>query len=478
MKPPRPNRRVGALLRAHWLFAALLVAGAALRAVTYLAYRPALFYWDSFWYLSNAEQFVPKERKPIGYAAFLELFPSGVRLEAVPLVQHGLGLAIALVLYVLLTRLGVWRWAAALATAPILLDAFQLSIEQHVLSEAPFEALLVGACALLVWRSPLTPVPAALAGLLIAGAALMRPIGLVAIAPAVLAVVLARARPSRPVVMAVLVAGFAVPLGVYGLWYGSRNDDFGITGSSARFAYARVAPFADCSAFAVPAAERPLCPDRERFEDWPPHRFAWDAASPWSRLQGAERERLARSFTRRVVRHQPLDYARAVADDLVHGYAWARSTPERVRSFEETFLFQADFPREEQALKWIRRDGGTDGEVRPRLTAFLRGYQSFAYTPGPLLAIGVLAGLAAAVALRRLEGSQLRMAAFLLAAVGLSLALFPAATHHLSPRYQLPPVALLPPAIALAARAFREPRRRPEAPAAAPAAAPPVPEPV
>jgi hypothetical protein len=466
------------LLRAHWLFAALLAAGAALRAVTYLAYRPALFYADSFWYLHNAEEFVPQERKPIGYAAFLELLPGGVRLELAPLVQHGLGLGIAVLLYVLLTRLGVWRWAAALATAPILLDAFQLSIEQHILSETPFEAFLVGACALLVWRAPLTPLPAAVAGALIAGAALMRPIALVAIVPAVLAVALARARPSRPAVMAVLVAGFAVPLGVYGLWYEHHNGSFAITGSSARFTYARVAPFADCSAYRVPAAERPLCPDRERFATWPPHRFAWDPASPWNRLRGEARERLAGSFTRRVLRHQPLDYAGAVAEDLLHGYAWKRSTPGRVRSFEETFLFQRAFPREEPARKWIRRDGGTGGRVRPRLTAFLRGYQSVAYTPGPLLAIGVLAGLAAALGLRRLKGSPLRTAAFLFAAVGLSLALFPAATHHLSPRYQLPAIALLPPAIALAARAFREPRPQPPAPAPAPTAAPPVAEPV
>jgi hypothetical protein len=228
----------------------------------------------------------------------------------------------------------------------------------------------------------------------------------------------------------------------------------------------------------VPAAERPLCPDKAKFKDWPPHLFAWSPQSPWFRLRPAVRETLASRFTRRVLEHQPLDYVAAVAKDVVHGYAWQRSTPGRPIPFEKAFLFQDHFPREARALKFIRRDGGTRGETRPRLTSFLRGYQRFAYTPGPLLAFGVLAGAAAGLGLRRAKDSPLRMAAFLFAALGFSLALFPAATHHLSPRYQLPPLALLPPALALAARAFWTPRSEPEAAEPRPAAAPPVPEPV
>jgi hypothetical protein len=70
-------------------------------------------------------------------------------LAAVPVVPHPIGLAIAGLIYALLLRLGVRRWAAALAAAPILLDAYQLRFEQYVLSEALFELFLIAGCAAL-----------------------------------------------------------------------------------------------------------------------------------------------------------------------------------------------------------------------------------------------------------------------------------------------------------------------------------------
>ena len=44
--------------------------------------------------------------------------------------QHLLGLAMAAAIYLLLLRLRVWPWLAALATAPLLLDSMQLALEQ------------------------------------------------------------------------------------------------------------------------------------------------------------------------------------------------------------------------------------------------------------------------------------------------------------------------------------------------------------
>jgi hypothetical protein len=58
----------------------------------------------------------------------------------------------AAAVYLLLLRLGVWPWLAALATAPLLLDSMQLSLEQYVMSDVLFQALLLAACLLLLWR--------------------------------------------------------------------------------------------------------------------------------------------------------------------------------------------------------------------------------------------------------------------------------------------------------------------------------------
>src|SRR5262249_56715458 len=82
--------------------------------------------------------------------------------------QHVMGLAMAVALYVLLLRRGAPRWLAALAMAPLLLDAYQIQIEQTLMPDTWFEALVVTGLAILLWR----PAPgwrAVLAGGLVLG---------------------------------------------------------------------------------------------------------------------------------------------------------------------------------------------------------------------------------------------------------------------------------------------------------------------
>ena len=64
----------------------------------------------------------------------------------------------AVAIYVLLLRRGVPRWLAALATAPVLLDAYQLQIEQNVMPDVMFEALIVAGLVALLWRATPSPV--------------------------------------------------------------------------------------------------------------------------------------------------------------------------------------------------------------------------------------------------------------------------------------------------------------------------------
>ena len=125
----------------------LLVAGLVLRLLTQLAYRPVLFYIDSTKYLYRAAG-----NNPVGYRVPLRLILLVANLDTVAAVQHLLGLAMGVAVYVLLLRRGCARWLAALAAAPVLLDAYQLQIEQTVMPDVWFEALIVAALALLLWR--------------------------------------------------------------------------------------------------------------------------------------------------------------------------------------------------------------------------------------------------------------------------------------------------------------------------------------
>ena len=141
--------------RQHWVMSALLLAGLVLRVITQIAYRPALFYIDTLKYLFNAFP----GTDPVGYKVPLYPMVFFGGLPGVAAAQHLLGLAMAVGLYVLLLRRGCARWLAALAAAPLLLDAYQLQIEQMIMPDVWFEAAILGALMLLLWhrRDPRPP---------------------------------------------------------------------------------------------------------------------------------------------------------------------------------------------------------------------------------------------------------------------------------------------------------------------------------
>ena len=145
---PRAARLAARSLRRHWLLAVLLAAGLVLRILVQIAYRPALFYIDSIKYLFGA---YPGDDPP-GYQLVLRPFLAVANPGTVAAVQHLLGLGMAVALYALLLRKGSPRWLAALATAPVLLDGYQLQMEQTVMPDVLFEALMVAGLVVLLWR--------------------------------------------------------------------------------------------------------------------------------------------------------------------------------------------------------------------------------------------------------------------------------------------------------------------------------------
>ena len=272
------------LLRRHWLFAGLLGLGVLLRVLVCVAYRPAIFYIDSMaTYVPAVKTLDPTGQNPIGYV-FLLLKPvlAVGDFTAVAVVQHLLGVGMALVTYALLVHKGAWRWLAAVATTPILLDAYQLQIEHNIMSDPLFQAMLVAALALLAWpRRPGWPAVAA-AGLLLGAAVSVRTVGQVLVVPAVLYLLLVggtwRARAALAGLVAVCFALPVVGYATYHYVWSDRDGQgrFSVSSSNGNALYGRVATFADCTGLDLPAYERPLCPTQPAGQRLGPDWWAHD----------------------------------------------------------------------------------------------------------------------------------------------------------------------------------------------------------
>jgi hypothetical protein len=346
------------VLRQNWAIAILLAAGLVLRVLAQVAYRPALLYIDTMKYLYNAYP----GADPVGYKVPLKLILAVGNLGTVTAVQHLLGLVMALVIYLLLIRYGIPRWLAALATAPVLLDAYQVQIEQNIMPDVWFEALIVAGIAVLVWSAALRPgaggaalagagsaqagtaagasssaparsgpvarlarrLPAGLivvvvAGLLLGATATFRQVGEILIIPALLYLVAVGG--GWQTVLTRLIAftvAFAIPIGAYmsgslfvsgHLWLDNATPSLN--------SYGRMATAADCATLKIPNYERPLCPtphQRAYGIDWLDH----DTASPlktYTPPAGLNRYAVISSFDHQVLLQQPLRVLTAIASD-------------------------------------------------------------------------------------------------------------------------------------------------------------------
>ncbi|HEY9240390.1 MAG TPA: phospholipid carrier-dependent glycosyltransferase, partial [Streptosporangiaceae bacterium] len=405
--------RLAAVLRRHWLMAILLAAGLALRVMAQLAYRPALIYIDSMKYLFGA---YPGSDPP-GYQLALQAFLKVGSLTMVAVLQHLAGLAMAIVLYLVLRRRGVPNWLASLATAPVLLDAYQLQIEQSIMPDTAFEVLIVAGLAALLWdRRPPTALVLA-GGLALGASATVRQVGEIFILPALLYLLVATPGwPRKLVQAAALVVAFALPI----LFISYRNyvtiKHFGLAPYAAGTVYGRTAAAADCATLNLPRYERPLCPPHQQQvlgPDWLDH----GAQSPIKTAvppRGMPHIAFANQFSRQVLVQQPFRVAAAWARDSVKLFALRRATAPGDVSITR-WQFQRDYPVYPPYISL--RHGRLQfahltpaGKVRvikaghryadrPAVTAglasFLRSYQlTGGYPPGPLFLLATVAGLA------------------------------------------------------------------------------------
>jgi hypothetical protein len=471
--PARRTRRARRLAagtaaaRRHWLAFALLAAGLVLRVLAELAYRPALFYIDSTRYLYDAVGI-----DPVGYKGLLEaVLPAG-GFAAVAAVQHLLGLAMAVVIYRLLTRLGVSRWLAALAIAPVLLDAYQLQIEQTIMPDTLFEALIVAGLAILLWPpatgapAPARPRPgwrrAAAAGLVLGTSATVAQVGEALILPAAACLLAAggswRQAAART---AALTAAFALPILAYctGSWL--LTGDFFLSHTGATSFYGRTAAAADCATLHLPPAERAMCPtpaQQARGPDWLEYAPTSPIRPYYSGLPRAQANQLITDFSHRVLTQQPQRLAGAYARDTIKLLALTRDgnpadTPIARWQFQTTYPYYPPHASQAAVTTATARYGGGPPALWHPAAALLRTYQLHGgYTPGPLYTLAALTALAGpATLIRRRAGPATRhlaLATLTLLTTAAAILLVSDA-FEFSWRYQLPALITLPPAAAL-----------------------------
>jgi len=479
-----PGRAAAAIARRHWLITALLLAGVVLRGLSLAAYQPALLYIDSLKYLFGAWP----GNDPLGYNVILKVLLIGGDLNTVTVIQHLVGLAVAVVLYLLLLRRGTPRWLAALAAAPVLLDAYQVQIEQTIMPDVWFEALIVAGLALLLWRPEPGPWRIVAGGLALGASAPIAQVGQILIVPAVVYLLIIVPGWRRKLLQAVILCvAFAVPIAAFSFREDVVAHQFSLAPAAGSTIYGRLAESADCATLKMPAYERAVCPPRALAIRLGPDGLVHSAVSPdhtYVAPPGRTHGEVIGNFEHRVLTQQPLRVVGGVLGDAtrlfeLHRVTSTGDTPISRWQFQTSYPTYGDSiflsPGHTIMLGLHFQASGGPVQVRPLpasmgghatvdhpLASFLHGYQLHGgYTPGPLLAFATLAGLAGALialagglAAARgrgfLTGRQRQLALACLLVFGSAVAILLASDlFEFSWRYQLPALVTLPPAGAL-----------------------------
>jgi len=466
-------RRTLELVRRHWGFVAVLTAGVALRIATSLAYWPALLYVDSAKYLAGAD-----EADPVGYRVLLlPLYRLG-GLGLVAAVQHVIGLGLGVALYAMLIRRGISRWLALIAAAPVLLDAYQLQMEQMILPDSLFEAMIAAGIIVLAW-SKRPRLWVLLVGAAVLGSAVdVRQVGEVLAVPLVLFAFLSvpdwRQRVIRTV--AALVA-FALPVLAYMTINADVTGHFAVTVNPPNLIYGRAAYAADCQTLSLPTYERVLCPSPALIVtvggiDGLIHDYR-SPAERYTPPKGMTAGQVETDFAKRVIRQQPVRFGTSVARDAVRLFALTRDGVPVAETPLSRWQFQPKFPTYGHGivLRTIKKYVGHVPKGNHPLDKFLRAYQLHGgYTPGPLYLVALLCAIAGSclgIRRRSVVDRSLALMCMLvtitaIAVVGLS------DLFEFSWRYQIPAAVTIVPAgavgAALIASRFRASTWRPALP--------------
>ncbi|MEN3308159.1 MAG: hypothetical protein V7603_4361 [Micromonosporaceae bacterium] len=294
---------------------AVLGLGALVRTLAVIAYWPAFWFPDSYSYLFFAQRLEPDMTRPFGYSAFLLPAVALHHVWPVVIVQHLLGLGIGVAVYAFARDRGVSRGLSAVLTAPLLLDARMVVLEQYLLAETLFTALALAGVMLLTWRKRPGALACAAGGLLLALAALTRTVGLPLLILPLLYLALRRVG-WRP--LATVAVAMVLPLGGYLVWFHHTQGVYGFTRFSGRFLWARTTTFVDCGKLTLTGIEAQMCPREPLGHRRAPEEYLWGRFDASRSYLGRQYDAQFSDFARKAILAQPGDYASVVTRDAWH----------------------------------------------------------------------------------------------------------------------------------------------------------------
>jgi len=474
-------RWLRAMIARDPLFASALGAGAVLRLVAMIGYPGALWFsGDSYVYVGAALRPRPDLSKTTGYSLFLRALLPFHSFTLVTGLQHLMGLAIAVMVYLLARRVGVSkRWATA-ATLPVLLDGFEIEDEHMIMAEALFTFLVMLAMLLILWRYRTFWPVALAAGLLVGYAVTVRSEGLPILILFPLFMVWRGWRTWRGWLAAVaLTVGCAAPVVAYAAWFHEWTGSWNLTRSEGFYLWGRVSSFAECSVIKPPADELKICPSGSPSSRTPPGDYIWHAPQVHDIAGGpvsAANNALLTNFAIRAVEAQPLGYIHSVFDGVLLSVEWPRHKyPDAGTVSYYYFRLQPQYIPDNHV--WI--PGGTAyadavsyGHANPStvvepFAALISLYERVFYTYGPLFGLIMLCGLGGVVRIEGLRERRPRLiwsrraGSMLPWVTAVVLLVFPIATADFDYRYLLP---VLPFAGLAAGLAFAPARARSDRP--------------
>jgi len=397
--------------------------------------------------VQNTVHFTLDPTRASGYSIFLKILEPLHSFAVVTILQHLMGLAVAVMIYALLRhRYRAPAWLATLAAVPVLYDGFEIQLEHLILSDVPLLFLLVLATTMLLWN-PAGPSlrTCAAVGLLLGIADCFRAVGLPLLA--VFAVFMIIRRVSWRKVAAAIVLCL-IPVAGYAGLFDLEHGQFAISDATGVFLYARVMTFAECSKMHVPDDELALCttvpPDKRPIAQ----DYIWTSQTPLDTFSPSKfspvPNQLAENFAIQAIEAQPLGYAKAVFDDTWRVFRWKRTIFPNAQTYDEYIFGYHSVP----IPAWDNAPGKygsyaadyVQGNPRTKVVApfanVIRGYQRYVWVPGTVYGLILLLG-AGGILLdwRRLGGDAL-----LPWTISLALIVIPAATAEFDYRYVLPAV--------------------------------------
>jgi hypothetical protein len=325
-------------VRTHWQFSVVLLAALVARIVVVLGYPPVFWFSDSYNYVYDAVTHIPDAVRPNGYPFLLDLLLPLHSDYAISLLQAAMGLGVGVAIYALLRHRGLPWWGASLPTLPVLFDSYELHLEHLIAADTLFMFLVTVAVVMLCWSDRPSVLAMGVAGLLIGYATLVRSVGEPLLAVVFVAMLVRWVGWRR--LAALAIAGI-VPIAAYMVWFHGSYGKYALSESSGAFLYSRVSTFAECSSMKLPASLEFLC-DSTKPEYRPvAAEYIWadyelqpyqNTRTPvYTKLGSDTAKRFTpginhdmRDFAVHAIEAQPVAYASAVANDILHTFGWFR----------------------------------------------------------------------------------------------------------------------------------------------------------